>query len=177
MSARAWLLLGLFSLAPRASAAVTLDIETEAPRTYVVRGAFDVAASTAAAWAVLTDYDRLPSFVPDLKASRVRERTANGVLLEQEATGRFFVFRRDIRVLLRCRETPGERLEFEDTLGADFELYRGSWTLRPEAGGVAVRYELRAKPKGRAPGVVARRALHRGARELLEQVRLEILRR
>ncbi|MBI5202998.1 MAG: SRPBCC family protein [Elusimicrobia bacterium] len=178
MNARARLMLGILFLAlPGASRAVTLDLESPEPGTYTVRGSFDAAATTSAVWSVLTDYDGLSRFVPDLKLSRVRERTADGVLLEQVATGRFLVFHKHVRVLLRCVETPGEKLAFEDSLGADFKLYRGAWTLIPEKGGVHVHYELRATPKGAAPGAIARRAMARGARDLLERVRQEILRR
>lgn len=164
-------------LAPGPGFALTVDVETPAPRTYTVRGAFVVAAPPALAWQVLTDYDGLARFVEDLRASRVRERSADGLFLEQEAVGKFLLFRRRARVLLRVRETAGARIEFEDVLGVDFERYRGAWTLSPEPSGTQVRYELEARPRKAAPGPVARRALRGGARDLLDQVRREILRR
>lgn len=176
MNAHVPWLLGLLALArPTAGLALAVDVESTAPRTYAVRGAFDVAAEPAEAWRVLTSYEQLPRLVRSLRKSHVRSRGPDGLLLEQEAVGHFLVFRRRARVLLRVRETKGARIDFEDVLGEDFEHYRGSWTVEASRLGAQVRYELSARPKGSAPGPVARRALRGGARELLDQVRRAIL--
>ncbi|MBI4348628.1 MAG: SRPBCC family protein [Elusimicrobia bacterium] len=178
MTARGLSLLGILALArPAAGFALAVDVESTAPRTYTVRGAFDVAASPQSAWEVLTDYDGLAAFVDDLRSSRVRERGPQGLLLEQEAVGRFFFLRRKARVVLRVRETAESRIEFEDVLGEDFVRYRGAWTIEAGPEGARVRYELEARPSGPALGAFARKALLDGARDLLDQVRLEILRR
>lgn len=178
MKGRAWLM-ALF-LAPGASfaAEVTVSLKMPGPRAYAVDGSFSVVAASSTAWEVLTDYEHLGSFVPDLKSSVVRERRPGRVLLDQEAVGRFLLFARSVRVLLEVIEEPMSRLSFRDVLGRDFETYGGRWTLLAGPDGFTrVSYRLEAVPKISAPGVVTRAALKRAARRLLDQVRQETLRR
>ncbi|MBI4424619.1 MAG: SRPBCC family protein [Elusimicrobia bacterium] len=166
-------------LAPGAAEAgrVTVDCRRAADGRYEISGSFEVAASSRAVWAVLTDYDRIRSFVPDMRKSRVRRRLKDGVLLEQEAAGRFFLFTRSVRVLLDVRERPFETLEFRDTLLEDFEHYEGSWTLTDGAEALTVAYRLSVEPALNAPQALTRAALRSNARALLDRIRAEILRR
>jgi carbon monoxide dehydrogenase subunit G len=142
--------------------------------TYRVEGGFEVEASSAAVWAVLTDYDRIDEFVSSLRESRVVERGLGEVLVDQEALAGFLVFGREVRVRLRVKELPRERIVFEDTLRRDFAAYAGSWRIAQEGEKVRVDYELAVRPAFRVPGFLTRRALQRTTRELLDDVRREI---
>src|SRR5918994_365772 len=51
---------------------------TEAYGIYRVTAEFAVHESPQAVIAVLTDYERIPKYMPDVEVSRVVERTANG---------------------------------------------------------------------------------------------------
>jgi hypothetical protein len=68
------------------------DSESEAQVTvreeagvYSVTARFHVPQPPAVALAVLTHYEDIPRFMPQIKASVVRERTADHVVVEQEA--------------------------------------------------------------------------------------------
>ena len=50
--------------------------------------------------AVLTDYERIPQFMPDMEISRVLERTASGAVVEQEAVSRFMLFSKRVHLVL-----------------------------------------------------------------------------
>src|SRR5262249_40922386 len=52
-----------------------------------VEGRFEVKASPALAWSVLTNYDSIESFVSSMRESRVTKRGDGYVLVEQVAVG------------------------------------------------------------------------------------------
>lgn len=174
---RAALLLALG--APGVSAGeVRVEVRRDADRSYSVKGAFVVKASTAAVWAVLTDYDHIGGYVSAMKRSRfVESRVDGAVVVEQEATGGAFVFFRRVRVILEIRGEPG-RLSFIDVGREDFWEYNGFWAIAPSGPGESeVVYRLNALPDFTVPPILMRSRLRKGARELLEQVRTEIVRR
>ncbi len=146
-------------------------------KTYEVSGDFIVDASTATIWGVLTDYNHIPAFVSSMRSSRVRQDRGDGSLLvEQKAVGDMFFFSKTMRILLEVRRRPDE-LRFTDVGGQDFRVYDGTWEARPTSDGVGVSYRLRVEPNFLAPAFILSRAVKRGARNLLDQVRAEILRR
>ena len=181
-TARRLLRLGaiLLALAGTARAAATEDIDVRLRRLksqdYEVQGLFMVEASSPVVWGVLTDYERIPDFVASMRRSRVLESRADGAeIVEQEAVAGF-ALTRTIRVTLEVRREP-ENLAFTDLRREDFRRYEGSWKTQPAAGGTLVAYRLSARPNFLAPGILLRAAMRRGARELLAEVRSEILRR
>lgn len=142
---------------------------------YEIEGSFSVPVPSTGAWAVLSDYDRVAGFVSSMRRSRVLEREPDHLLVEQEASARFLLFSRGVRVLLKVRERAPERIAFEDVDGRDFAFYAGSWEVSPEGTGSRVVYRLKAKRRFAAPDFVARGAFKRGAEALLDEVRREML--
>lgn len=145
---------------------------------HMLTASFTVAASPEVAWQVLTDYAGLPRFVESLSRSVVVGRDNGIVQVEQEGTGRFGFLTRRVHVLLTIQEkTSSDRLDFHDTSGTSFHLYRGAWTVEPREGGALVTYQLEAHPRFFAPGPLARRASKSNVRSLLDGVRAEMERR
>ncbi len=146
-------------------------------KSYDVEGAFLVKAPSSVVWEVLTDYEHIPDFVDSMRRSRVLDGRPDGsALVEQEAVGGVFLFSRAVKVLLQVTRAT-DHLTFRDVDGADFRSYSGSWETRQTPDGVQVVYRLRARPRFFAPSFLMRSGMDRGARELLAQVRDEILRR
>jgi len=141
-----------------------------------VRGTFQAPVSGAVAWAVLTDYDHIGEFVRSVRSSRVERREGGKILLRQTALGSVFLFRRRVEVLLELHEIPGRRIAFHDVLGKDFQSYVGEWRVAADSVGSRVEYDLAAEPRA-LPRSFCRGALRKMARDLLEQVRAEMLRR
>ena len=75
----------LFALASGFAGAASAQTEVRLKRlpsaAYELAGSFAVDASTEAVWAVLTDYQDIPSFVSSMRSSRVLERRPDGSLL------------------------------------------------------------------------------------------------
>jgi carbon monoxide dehydrogenase subunit G len=140
-----------------------------------LEGRFTTPASRATAWSVLTDYDHIPAFVASMRSSRIKTRGDGFLLVEQESVARMLLFHRTFDVLLKVREEPGRSIAFDDVGKASFERYEGSWTLQEAPGGVEVIYRLTAK--ARLIGLLTRGPSQAMVKELLEQVRAEIIRR
>lgn len=150
---------------------------TDGPGGIEVEGRCRIAASRAEAWSVLTDYEGIPRFVSSMKQSRIVERNDDHVLIEQEAVGRMFLFKRHLRVRLHVREEPMARIQFEDVLRKDFEHYEGEWRIENSGHDVELVYRVRARPAFSVPDFVARKMFGRTVRNLLSEVQAEIMRR
>lgn len=155
---------------------LTLNVD-DARGVYRVHGAFTAPVSTAVAWAVLTDYDHIGDFVKSVRASHVEHRGNGWLLLRQDARGGTFPLQRTMHVQLDVREHPGRQITFADQLGQDFRVYNGEWIVRPAPGGADVQYTLDARPMAAMPRTLGRAWIGHAARELLTQVRMEMIRR
>lgn len=113
------------------------DLTVEATRTgeYVeVRARATVEAPHAVIWGTLTDYERLPEFIPGLKKSRVLSRHGARTIVEQSGAAYFLIFSFPIDVKLEALENPPYSLRVRALSG----------TLRYLDGG----YQLEGDPAG-----------------------------
>lgn len=62
------------------------------------------------AWEVLSDYDHLAQFIPDMKSSRVISRSGDRVLVEQKGEISFFFYHQRVDVTFDVREQPPQRI-------------------------------------------------------------------
>lgn len=149
---------------------------TESAGVYRVVASFSVAQAPAAAIAVLTDFERIPNYVPDMKTSTVLERNDNGTVVEQEAVAKFMMFSKRIHLILHVSETAGT-ITFRDKCGRSFAVYEGSWVVTPAGDGATITYRLAAKPSFDVPGMVLKRLLKRDASDLIGRIKAEIVAR
>jgi ribosome-associated toxin RatA of RatAB toxin-antitoxin module len=111
------------------------DLSVQATRRgerFEVRAQAVVAAPAALVWQVLTDYARLPEFVPGLSKSVVRLREGNRVLLEQSGEARFLMFSFPIEVQLEVVEWPPDWIASR-AIGGNLRRMNGRYELRPDA--------------------------------------------
>ncbi len=95
-----------------------------------------------AIWAVLTDYDRLSDFIPNLKTSRLLWRRDAVVGLEQEGSQRFMGMQFKARVQLELTEHPEEQTLSFVMLKGDFRRFEGAWKISRHDSGSSLLYEL-----------------------------------
>lgn len=141
---------------------------------YVVATRFLVAQPRSVAVAVLTDYETIPHFMPDVRRSIVLERGERYALVEQEAVSRLLMFSKRVHLVLEVREAGGGIISFRDLCGWSFAIYEGRWRLSDTADGVAIEYELRAQPAFDVPAFLVRRLLERDAERMIEALQAEI---
>jgi ribosome-associated toxin RatA of RatAB toxin-antitoxin module len=117
--------------APPATAATALDVQTTRVGDIIqVQAQAIVHAPLAVVWATLTDYERLPEFVPGLKTSRVVTRKGATATVAQTGEAKFLFFTVPIEVTVESTELPPHAIEAR----------RVSGTLRHLQG----RYEMHA---------------------------------
>ena len=150
---------------------------SQGPQGIEVEGRCFVDAPATAAWSVLTDYDGIGKFVSSIRESRVSRDGDGHILVDQVAVGHVFLFSRQFRVTLRVDEEPLGRIRFEDILKHDFVSYRGEWQIEGSGSRIELVYRVSAQPAFSVPGFIARGLFKRTVRELLGQVREEIVRR
>lgn len=139
----------------RALAVSVARVNTDAGHVYEVNARGEVAAAPAAVWRILTDYDRMAEFVPDLRSARVLSRSGDEVMIEQLGEAHFLFFRRDIRLVVQAREQPISQIDIS-LVDGDMRVYRCTWRLVPvpETGGTRVLYSGALAPKFYVPGML-----------------------
>lgn len=136
-----------------AAAVAAADVTVQATRdgeAVEVEAVADIAVALARAWEVLTDYNRLSQFVPDLHESRVVSREGARAVVEQKGVARFLFFTYPIEVRLAVTEYPHRRIESRAVAG-NFRELRSVYTLEARQGGVRLRYQGRLVPDFELP--------------------------
>lgn len=140
---------------------------------YRVAASFVTPQPMAVVHAVLTDYERIPQYMPDVRSSRVLERGTGRAVVEQEAVARVLFFSKQVRLVLDVQEAPAA-IHFRDRSGASFVRYEGAWTLREQDGHAVIDYQLLAEPGFEVPEFILTRLLRRDAGRMIERLQAEI---
>jgi ribosome-associated toxin RatA of RatAB toxin-antitoxin module len=109
-------------------------------------------------WAVLTDYNNLNRYIPNLSSSRQLWRRGNRVGLEQVGSQQFCGLRFSARVELELEEDPDKgELRFEMRSG-DFRRFEGLWKVDSDAVSSRLLYSLTVQGKPGMPiGLIEQR--------------------
>ncbi|MEO7497374.1 MAG: SRPBCC family protein [Massilia sp.] len=139
---------------PRALDVTVTRGDSDGGHVYSVGASGVVAAAPAKVWKILTDYERMPEFVPDMRSARVLARDSYRVTLEQTGVARFLFFRRDIHLVVQILEQPMSRIDV-GLVSGDMRLYHCRWELQPlDAGGTRIVYSGQLAPKFYVPGML-----------------------
>jgi len=90
----------------------------------------EIPRSVEQLWQVLTDYDHLADFIPNLARSRQLPHPDGGIRLEQLGTQCFLNIKFCARVVLDMQELFPRELRFSMVEG-DFKEFQGAWRLHP----------------------------------------------
>lgn len=129
-----------------------VDVQREGA-TYFVRASADVAADLSIAWGTLTDYERLPEFVPDIRRVRILARDGNQLTVLLSGGFRLLFFEWPVQMRLTVRHEPyGRVLARSDPGLIDGQLptlreFTGRYALTvvPVAGRAGVRLDYDAQ--------------------------------
>lgn len=130
-----------------------------------------VNASPAAVWKILTDYDRMAEFVPDLKTTKVLSRSGNKVVVEQYGVARFLFFKRSIHLVVNVLEEPMTSIEI-GLVNGDMKVYACRWELVPvpETGGTRILYSGKLVPKFYVPGMLGANIIRSDIERMMKAV-------
>jgi len=178
-------LAALLTSAVTAAGAATVEV-TRHGREFAVEATTQTRASLDTAWRTLTDYERLPQFVPGLTSVRVLRRSQVDGLerLQVEQRGEFrwlfysqpVTVRMDVvhhaptRVDARAIAAPGDD-------ATHLERFEGRYELESRDDGVRVRYAARIVPRFALPPLIGTLAVRQTVRIQFDAMLAEIERR
>lgn len=130
-----WLL--LFGTAA-AHAAAEVKVEANRKGEFIeVRAAASIEAPLSVIWTTLTDYDRLPEFIPGLRRSKVLSRRGGNVVVEQSGEARFLMFSFPIDVTLEALERPPSSIRVR-ALSGNLRHFEGGYKVEADAAGAGM---------------------------------------
>ncbi len=107
---------------------------------------------------MLTDYENLQSFIPNLAVSRQLWRRQNRVCLEQVGTQQFCGLRFTARVQLELSEERDQGLLRFHMVDGDFRRFQGVWSIGADATSSWLLYDLTVQGKPGMPiGLIEQR--------------------
>jgi ribosome-associated toxin RatA of RatAB toxin-antitoxin module len=170
-----------FAAAQGGSASAAQDVQIEARRhgeSVEIKAHAEIAAPAGIVWQVLTDYERLPSFIPGLAKSVVRERQGNLLVVEQAGEARFLLFSFPIEVRYEVMEAPEQWVESHAVAG-NLKRMNGRYDIEPgsEPLKMRLRYQGLIEPAFALPPFIGVAALRSMVEEQFTAMVAEIERR
>ena len=139
----------------------TLEIRTEVVTPY----------TSEEAWAVITDYDRLHRYMPNLR-SRTLEQTDSAVIVEQTSSKNLV----DFSCTLEFIRESAERLRFRQIAGP-LRRFDGYWSVTPRRQGAHIFYNAEAEHGLRVPGMLVKAAVRPDIEKIMPAIVAELDRR
>ena len=137
---------------------------------FEVNASGEVAAAPAAVWKILTNYERMPEFVPDLKSTKVLSRSGNRIVLEQMGVARFLFLSRSIGLVVQVTEEPISAIDI-GLVSGDMKVYNCRWELLPtESGGTRILYSGKLAPKFYVPGMLGTNLIRADIERMMQAV-------
>ncbi|TVU44015.1 hypothetical protein EJB05_03439 [Eragrostis curvula] len=149
----------------RAAPGVQCDVDVVSWRERRVLASVAVAADVDTLWQVITDYERLADFIPNLVHSgRIPCPHEGRIWLEQRGLQQALYWHIEARVVLDLQEVPdsinGRELHFSMVDG-DFKKFEGKWCVRPgpRSASAVLAYEVNVIPKFNFPAIFLERII------------------
>ncbi|MES2316871.1 MAG: SRPBCC family protein [Pseudomonadota bacterium] len=145
-------------------------VDGEAGQVFEVNASGSVKASPAAVWKVLTNYEGMPEFVPDLEKTKVISRTGNRAIIEQSGVARFLFLSRTIHLVVQVAEEPITSIDISLVTG-DMKVYSCRWEMSalPD-GGTKIAYSGKLVPKFYVPGMLGSNIIRRDIERMMVAV-------
>jgi ribosome-associated toxin RatA of RatAB toxin-antitoxin module len=158
----------------RAAAGPAIETQIERQGEYItVNASALMQVDARIAWEVLSDYDHLARFIPDMKSSRVVSRDGNRVRVEQKGDFGFFFYRQPVEVILEVVEEPRRRIDARRISGNIRDL-ETRYELDASDAGVKLDYVGRFIPDFSVPPffgmAMVRRVIERRFRSMVEEI-------
>lgn len=172
-------LLGATVPAGIACAAADQSIEVQVHKQqdgYHISALARIDAPVASVWSVLTDFNHLADFVPDMRESRVISADGEPLRLQQHGVAHALLFERKVSVVLAVTMQPQQSIHFR-SIGGNLRTMEGEWRLTPQAGGCQLRYIAISEPEFWTPPLIGSALVRRQVREQFAGVIAEINRR
>lgn len=130
-------------------------IDQDGQHMYDVDAVGTVAAPLPKVWRILTGYERMSEFVPDMESCKVLSRNGNEVIIEQFGVARFLFMSRTIHLIVKSVEQPMSSIDIS-LISGDMKHYESRWELVPvpETGGTKIIYRGKLQPNFYVPSLL-----------------------
>jgi ribosome-associated toxin RatA of RatAB toxin-antitoxin module len=161
-----------------ASGPAHIEIETSHKADVVsVRVQAVIAAPAQIIWATLTDYERLPEFVPGLKVSKIIDRKGAVATVKQSGVAQFLFFKIPIEVTVESKEA-WPILEAKRIAGTVRQLQgRYEMIITPDSPTVQLIWTGVIEPENSLPPLIGESLIRHSIREQFTGMVREIERR
>jgi ribosome-associated toxin RatA of RatAB toxin-antitoxin module len=167
-------LVTLLVLSSTARAADDIDVFVERMDDgYHITAVAHTHAPIERAWAVLTDFNRLAEFVPDMRSSRVISADDQPIRIEQRGVAHALLFEREVSVTLAVTVSPMQNIRFR-SIDGNLRTLSGEWRLRPQGGGCRLEYSAISDPGFWTPPFIGSALVRSQVREQIQGVVTEI---
>jgi ribosome-associated toxin RatA of RatAB toxin-antitoxin module len=145
--------------------------DQEGQHMYEVDATGTVAAPLPKVWRILTGYERMAEFVPDMESCKVLSRTGNEVIIEQFGVARFLFMSKTIHLIVRAIEQPMSSIDIS-LISGDMKHYESHWELIPvpETGGTKIVYKGRLMPNFYVPGILGSKMIRGDIERMMSAV-------
>ncbi len=130
----------------------------------------------AVAWAVLTDFDHMAQWVPNVRSSRVIQRDATALIVEQSGVVRFGIAGFPYATERRVELHPPAAIHATQRRGS-LQRVESLMLLEPEGSSTHLTYHLEVVPSRLAGAVLSARSMERELAEQFDAIVGEMLRR
>ena len=144
----------------QSAAAVDISTEKRSNRERRILASVTIPQSVEQVWRVITDYEHLADFIPNLAKSELLPSPEGRIRLEQVGAQCFLRVKFCARVVLEMTENFPSQLGFTMSEG-DFKQFEGAWKLRPTEQGTQLSYEVLVQPPRAMPVSLIERHLCR----------------
>jgi ribosome-associated toxin RatA of RatAB toxin-antitoxin module len=141
-----------------------------------VSASVELPVEPARAWDVLTDYAHYAEFISGLDESRVVERNAQGLIIEQKGELGVMFFKQRVKTRMLVVESPPASVVSRGIDGS-FKDLRGRYDLQPSAFGVRLQYSGSFVPDFYVPPLVGMAVVRYCLERNFSELAGEILRR
>jgi uncharacterized protein YndB with AHSA1/START domain len=143
---------------------------------YVANVVMFAPVATDVAWQVLTDFDHMAEWVPNVRESKVIAREPNAVTIEQHGVAKFGVASFPYVSVRHIEAAPPRTIRSTQIQGSMRRL-ESLMTLAPEGNGSKLVYHLEMVPGAIAATVMSKEFLERELREQFGAIIDEMVRR
>lgn len=153
-------------------------VDHDGQHLYEVDATGTVAAPLPKVWRILTGYERMAEFVPDMESSKVLSRNGSEVIIEQFGVARFLFMSRTIHLIVRAAEQPMSSIDIS-LISGDMKHYEAHWELVPvpETGGTKIIYRGKLMPNFYVPSLLGAKMVRSDIEHMMSAVLARLDRR
>lgn len=136
-----------------------------------------VRATPQLTWKVLTTYDEMHKYVPNLAAAKLVSRTDQESVIEQKWVKRILFFPHTVNLVVRATERPMSGIDITLVSG-EMKQYSAHWELTPiginGVNGTRITYYGKIEPDSYMPAFFGTSVMRSDLKEMMQAVLAEI---